>query len=290
MSPPAPRGEPVVATLPLIKLTASRPLLETVKSKPTSRTEKPATMESLDQDYGFVLHRKKFKDGLKGTLELRNVMDYAVVMVNGRTVGKIFRGYGEDNGKLTINETGPVTLDILLHNLGRISVITSSRSQDRARKGLIGGVWLDGSELTGWENHSLPLAEIKGLKGSKSPHTGPTFYRGTFEVTDPASTYLDLRNWSFGAVWVNGHNLGRYWDRGALRALFLPAHFMKRGKNEIVVLELHDAPKVAEIASATQIITEKEVPWAVRLDRNPNPPPRPPRPAAPAAAEPPKAN
>ncbi|HEY0863696.1 MAG TPA: beta-galactosidase [Lacunisphaera sp.] len=286
VQPPAPPPEPVVAPLPVIKLTASRPLLETVGRKPTSRTEKPATMESLDQDYGFVLYRKKFKDGLNGTLELRNVMDYAVVMANGRTVGKIYRGYGEDNGKLTLNETGPVTLDILVHNLGRISVITSSRSQDRARKGLIGGVWLDGSEVTGWENFTLPLAEMKGLKASKSPHTGPTFYRGTFDVKDPVSTYLDLRNWSFGAVWVNGHNLGRYWDRGALRALFLPSHFLKRGKNEIVVLELHDAPKAPEIASATQIITEKEVPWAVRLDRNPNPPPRPPRPVAPASEAP----
>jgi beta-galactosidase len=286
VQPPAPPPEPVVATLPVIKLATSRPLLETVKGKPASRTEKPATMESLDQDYGFVLYRKQFKDGLKGTLELRNVMDYAVVMVNARTVGKMFRGYGEENGKLTLNEAGPVTLDILVHNLGRISVITSSRSQDRARKGLIGGVWLDGGEVTGWENFPLPLSEVKGLKASKSPHTGPTFYRGTFDVKDPASTYLDLRNWSFGVVWVNGHNLGRYWDRGALRALFLPSHFLKKGKNEIVVLELHDAPKAAEIASATQIITEKEVPWAVRLDRNPNPPPRPPRPAVPPAETP----
>jgi beta-galactosidase len=284
---PQPPPDPVVATLPVIKLTTSQPLLESVRAKPTSRSERPATMESLEQDYGFVLYRKKFKDGLKGTLELRNVMDYAVVMVNGRTVGKIFRGYGEDNGKLTLNETDPVTLDILVHNLGRISVITSSRSQDRARKGLIGGAWLDGAEITGWENFSLPLAEVKNVKASITPLTGPTFYRGTFDVKNPAGTYLDLRNWSFGAVWVNGHNLGRYWDRGALRSLFLPAHFLKKGKNEIVVLELHDAPKVAEIASATQIITEKEVPWPVRLDRNPNPPPPRPRPAVPEA---PKAN
>lgn len=104
---------------------------------------------------------------------------------------------------------------------------------------------------------------------------------------DPAGTFLDLRNWSFGAVWVNGHNLGRYWDRGALRSLFLPAPFLKPGENEIIVLELHDAPKAAEIASATNIITEEAVPFPVRLDR-PNTPPRPPRPPAPASPEPPK--
>ena len=50
-----------------------------------------------------------------------------------------------------------------------------------------------------------------------------------------------------GVVWVNGHNLGRYWDRGGLRSLVVPSHWLNQGQNDIVVLELHDAPKAAEI-------------------------------------------
>ena len=70
-----------------------------------------------------------------------------------------------------------------------------------------------------------------------------------------------------GAVWVNGHNLGRFWDRGGQRSLFLPSHWLKAGQNEVVVLELHDAPKTAEITGGTRIIEERATPFAVRLDR-----------------------
>jgi beta-galactosidase len=283
LQPPAPPPEPAVTALPPIRLTASRPLLETLPAAPPHRSELPLPMEALDQAYGMVLYRKSFPAGIKGTLELRDARDYTVVLVNGRTVGKAFRGYGEESNRVTLDEAGPVTLDLLVYNLGRISVIVSERSQDRARKGLIGGAWLDGAPLTGWDIHSLPLERVTGLKPSASPHTGPTFYRGTFNVANPAGTFLDLRNWSFGVVWVNGHNLGRYWDHGALRSLFLPRHFLKPGENEIVVLELHDAPKAAEIAGATSIITEEAVPFAVALDRIN----RPPRPTSAEAPKPP---
>ena len=77
-----------------------------------------------------------------------------------------------------------------------------------------------------------------------------------------------MRNWGFGAVWINGHNLGRFWDRGGLRSLFVPRQWLRQGRNEIVVLELHDAPKTAEVTGGTKIIEEPAVPFAVRLDRN----------------------
>jgi beta-galactosidase len=80
---------------------------------------------------------------------------------------------------------------------------------------------------------------------------------------------LDLRNWSFGVVWVNGHNLGRFWDRGGLRSLFVPQEWLKNGENEIVALELHGAPKVAQMSGGTKIIEEPAQKWAVKLDAPP---------------------
>jgi beta-galactosidase len=264
--PPAPPEPPVISLAP-ITLDAHQPLLATLPATPTRVSAKPLAMEQLDQDYGFVLYRKKFPAGLKGTLELKDARDYTVVMINGRTVGRAFVGLGLDSNKFALNETGPVTLDLLVHNLGRISVITSPRSQDRARKGLVGGATLDGTELTEWENYSLPCASIDDITPSAAPHTGPTFYRGTFNVEKVGGTFLDLRNWGFGTVWVNGHHLGRYWDRGGVRSLFVPAAWLHAGRNHLVVLELHDAPKVAEISGGTKIIEEPPVPFAVRLDR-----------------------
>ncbi|MCK7499745.1 MAG: hypothetical protein MZW92_62095 [Comamonadaceae bacterium] len=48
-----------------------------------------------------------------------------------------------------------------------------------------------------------------------------------------------MSGWKKGVVWVNGHNLGRYWDIGPQKRLYCPAPFLKAGANEIVVFDLH---------------------------------------------------
>jgi beta-galactosidase len=268
INPPAIPADPPVIEIPPVKLDQTEPLLQTLPRRPTLISEKTVSMEDLNQDYGFVLYRKTFPNGLKGKLELKKAMDYTVVMVNGKTVGKSFVGDGLDSNKIELPETaGPATLDLLVYNLGRISVIVSDKSQHLARKGLIDGATLDGQDLTGWQIYSLPFNSVDNFKASDAAHTGPTFYRGTFTVDKPGGTFLDMRNWSMGAVWVNDHNLGRFWDRGGLRSLFLPRQWLKPGRNEIIVLELHEAPKVAEVSGGTKIIEEPAVPFAVRLDR-----------------------
>ena len=42
-----------------------------------------------------------------------------------------------------------------------------------------------------------------------------------------------------GVVWVNGHNLGRYWEVGPQHSLYCPAPWLKQGMNEIIVFDLH---------------------------------------------------
>lgn len=266
--PPDPPADPPVIEIPAIGLNEYQPLIKRLPEEPALIADQPATMEELDQDYGFVLYRKSFPDGLQGVLTLNQPMDYAIVMVDGKTVGRAFRGYGEESFTMQLPVTDrPATLDILVYNLGRISVITAPWTQDRARKGLIGGASLNGAELTGWEMYSLPFESVTGLEPSDTGHTGPTFYQGTFSLMDIGGTFLDMRQWSMGVVWVNGHNLGRFWDRGALRSLFVPRHWLNMGENEIVVLELHDAPVVAEISGGTQIVTSDPLPFDIRLDQ-----------------------
>jgi beta-galactosidase len=268
INPPDIPADPPVIEIPSIKLEQKEPLLETLPPAPTRVSAKTVSMEDLDQDYGFVLYRKTFPNGLKGKLELKKAMDYAVVMVNGKTVGTSFVGDGLDTNKIDLPETaGPATLDVLVYNLGRISVVVSEQTENLARKGLIDGASLDGEDLSDWQIYSLPYNNVDNFKASDTPHTGPTFYRGTFTVDQPGGTFLDMSNWSMGVVWVNGHNLGRFWDHGGLRSLFLPRQWLKSGQNEIVVLELHDAPKTAEVSGGTKIIEAPAVPFAVRLDR-----------------------
>jgi beta-galactosidase len=47
-----------------------------------------------------------------------------------------------------------------------------------------------------------------------------------------------MTEWGKGSVWINGHNLGRYWNIGPQQTLYIPAEWLKQGENEIVVLEL----------------------------------------------------
>ncbi len=50
--------------------------------------------------------------------------------------------------------------------------------------------------------------------------------------------HLDLRQWGKGSVWVNGHNLGRYWAIGPQQTLYVPAEWLKKGANTVTVLEM----------------------------------------------------
>ena len=40
-----------------------------------------------------------------------------------------------------------------------------------------------------------------------------------------------------GFVTVNGFNLGRYWEIGPTKTLYVPAPILKEGRNEIIVFE-----------------------------------------------------
>ena len=43
--------------------------------------------------------------------------------------------------------------------------------------------------------------------------------------------------WGKGCVFVNGKNLGRFWDIGPQKRLYLAAPLLRQGKNDLVVLE-----------------------------------------------------
>jgi beta-galactosidase len=271
-TPPEIPADPPVAALPAISLDQHEALLDWLPAAPTITSVKPVSMENLDQDYGFVLYRKKFPDGIKGKLELREAMDYTIVLANGKNVGESFPGLDSPTNTIDLNESGPVTLDLLVHDMGRLSVPVSFQTQYIARKGLVGGAFLDGSELTGWDIYSLPLDHVDNFKSSDAAPVGPVFYHGSFNVDQPVSTFLDMRKWSFGVVWVNGHNLGRYWNRGGLRTLFLSSHFLHGGANDITLLELQKAPDSSVIPCSDKIIDEGAIPFPTRLDPRVVPP------------------
>jgi len=198
------------------------------------RNARPMTFEDLHQDYGFVLYRTRLKGGRTAMLRIKDVRDYAVVLVNGRPAGVLDRRLDQDSLSLQL-PAGKVRLDILVENLGRINF---GPYLLKNKKGITDKVELGGEELKGWEMYSLPFKNTDGLKSLVSSEGGPVIRRGWFDMPVVADTYLDMRGWGKGVVWVNGHNLGRYWSVGPQQTVYVPVEWLKPAKNEVVVLEL----------------------------------------------------
>ena len=98
-------------------------------------------------------------------------------------------------------------------------------------------------ELTGWQIFTLPLRErdLKRLKYSSGRTQMPAFYRAQFKLNESGDTFLDFSTWGKGLAWVNGHNLGRFWNIGPHQTLYCPGPWLKNGRNELVVFELNGA-------------------------------------------------
>jgi beta-galactosidase len=223
--PELPPALPMIA-IPRFELSESAPLLARLPK--ASHIGPPQSMEQLGQDYGFVLYRHHPARAAKGTLEIGEVRDFAVV--RGVTLDRRLR-----QNKLEVELAPGQPLDILVEAMGRVNFGPQLVND---RKGIVGKVTLNGEELKDWEHYSLPLADPARWPFTRKSAAGPSLYRGTFRLESPGDTFLDMRGWGKGLVWINGHNLGRYWRVGPQQTLFVPAPWLKAGANEAIVLDL----------------------------------------------------
>ncbi|MFC6901941.1 glycoside hydrolase family 35 protein [Nonomuraea dietziae] len=231
---PAPAAKLAV---PAVPLTQSAGLLENAESLGEAvESRHPLTMEELRQDFGFVLYDTTLPAAGPVLLELEHVRDRAQVFLDGQPVGVLERENHEHAIAFTVPRESSV-LSVLVENQGRVNYGVGIHD----RKGLLGEVLLNGSELAGWTSRPLPLTSLEGLPfaATRTVTIGPAFHRGTFEVVEAADTFLHLDGWTKGNAWINGFALGRYWSRGPQRSLYVPAPVLRKGTNEIIVLELH---------------------------------------------------
>jgi beta-galactosidase len=207
------------------------------------RSPQPKPMEMLGQTAGFILYRTSLIGHKKGKLRITDLHDYATVFVDGKYIGKLDRSKAENILELPASTTANPRLDILVEGMGRINFAEYMID----RKGITERVSLNGMTLMDWQIYTFPFDEdyLSSLKFSQAESKLPgTFFKSEFELTVTGDTYMDLSQWEKGVVWVNGHNLGRYWNIGPQKQLYCPAPWLKKGKNEIVVFDLHTiAPK-----------------------------------------------
>jgi len=238
--PPA----PATMAIPTFELTEVASLFSALGSP--RHAERPITMEQLDQGYGAMLYRTQLPAGPATKLTVTDVHDMGWIFLDGNRVGgRLDRRTGRNTVELPARGK-TVELGILVEAMGRINF-----RQFDDRKGITEKVEIADKygafELGGWDMFSLPLDDAMLARLKFAPVTAtvgaPVVFRGAFTLEKVTDTFLDMRDWTKGMVWVNGHNLGRFWKIGPQQTLYLPGPWLKPGRNEVMVLEYDHAPE-----------------------------------------------
>ncbi len=221
------------------------------------RCEDIPTMEEVGQNYGFILYRT-FVTGPRPEelLYLRELRDRAIVLQDGRFVAIVDRNELQQGIPISVPEEG-TRIDILVENQGRVNYGPALHD----RKGITTGVHLKYQFLSGWDVFPLkfdffpPLAWEPLQAGRVS-----TFYRGSINIDAPADTFLKVEG-THGIAWINGFCLGRFWDIGPQKTLYVPKYLLRSGANEVVIFEVEGTatPQVSLVASADLGSSIKEI-------------------------------
>lgn len=237
--PEVPRLAPLI-DIPRFALDQSLSLHDALPALSTPQdSEYPRTMEQLGQDFGLTLYRTRLPQDAAGMLTLGEPRDYVSVLVNGQPVATLDRRVASQRSVKLEAKPGD-SLDLLVENMGRINYASKMVEE---RKGLVAPVRLGQQELSGWRQWTLPLTDLSKLKFSAARATrAPAFWRGEFRLNKTGDTFLDLSGWGKGHVFVNGHHLGRFWRIGPQQGLYLPGAWLRRGNNEVIVLDVEPRP------------------------------------------------
>lgn len=196
------------------------------------------TYEYLRQRGGLMLYETSLTEK-EGMLVINKPRDLVYVFVDGVLQGTISRMRKVYNARITA-QPGSI-LSLFVENQGRINY-----GDLHDRKGILSEVTFNDNVLNGtWTVTGFPL-EIVNTANLEKPCIvqGPTFYNGVFVLPDgkdPLDTFLDTTGWGKGYIWLNGHNLGRYWPGvGPQVTLYVPGAWLHSApqNNELQILEL----------------------------------------------------
>ncbi len=208
------------------------------------RAEQPLNLEKLDQPFGAVLYRTTVPAGPEAVFRAEAVHDIGQLFLDGVRVASFDRRHRVFFANLPARDK-PAVLEMLVEAMGRVNFGVEVHD----RKGLRGPVRLGNEVLKNWEMISLPLdaAHLAGLSfGPAAPAPAPDapflrarpgFHRFEVELDQVGDTFIDMRPWGKGNVWVNGHHLGRFWNIGPQQTMYVPGPWLKAGRNEFIVLD-----------------------------------------------------
>lgn len=243
-----------IITIPKFKLTQTANLFDNLPAPKQSIDIQ--SMEMFDQGWGRILYRTNITASTqKRKLQITEVHDWATVFIDGKQVGKLDRRMGNNAIELPVLDKG-ARLDILVEATGRVNYGKAIID----RKGITEKVELiegnNSTNLKNWQAYNFPVdyAFQTKAKFTVNKANGPAWYKANFNLTEIGDAYLDMSTWGKGMVWVNGYNIGRFWKIGPQQTLFMPGCWLKKGKNEIIVLDFETPTNTAIEGVAKQVL------------------------------------
>lgn len=192
----------------------------------------PRPMENYGIGYGYIAYRTTLnRDYTDVGLYFESLGDRAQIYVNDQLIDIL---YINDRLETKISAKAGDKLTVLCENMGRANF----GPRMMRKKGIAGRCLLGGRIHFGWEVYPLPMDNLDLLTFDGAPYGEKSaFYRGILTVDEAKDTFMKLDNFTKGFVVVNGFNLGRYWEIGPQKTLYVPAAILKEGENEILVFE-----------------------------------------------------
>ena len=245
--PKAPMG---IISIPRFSLTEYAPLSSGLGKPISSHDVK--TMEELDMGWGSMIYETTLPAMPAALLTVNDAHDFAQVFINGQYIGKIDRVKNEKSIMLPKVDKG-ARLTILIEAMGRINFGRAIKDFKGITERVTLSTEIDGHEMTidlkNWTIATLPDDYATAQQAFQPRVANPIalltplatkagYYRGTFNLKKAGDTFINMEAFGKGQVYVNGHAIGRFWNIGPQQTLYVPGCWLKKGANEIIVLDV----------------------------------------------------
>lgn len=240
--PPSPK----LQNIGKVELTKSASLFDNMHLGKHYKSVTIESMEEFDQINGYILYSKTLTyDAELNCIKIAGIRDRAHIFLNKKLIATRMRGEDESILELEEDLRSGDTIDILVENMGRICYGEDTYFGDR--KGITGAVMLTsrkngvirnpGKVSFNWDISCFEMDNVDKVNFNDGVNAKyPAFFKGTFKAENKNSCFVHFDNFKKGIIYINGFNLGRYWERGPLKALYIPGVILKE-ENEIVIFE-----------------------------------------------------
>ena len=269
--PAVPKAPAPIITVPKFELKEFAPFMAAM-TKPVNGA--PKTFEEMDMGWGTMMYSTRLPEITSQSVLSGEFHDFAQVFIDKKYIGKIDRVKNEKSLTIPAVKKG-AELIIIVEGMGRINFgraikdfkgivgnVTLTTETDDVEMVLTPKNWMNVAIPDDYETAvkaldmvkgvndqvaagkvkgSVPaLAFTQGYEGSKKlgDIMKPGYHRGYFTLKKVGDTFLNFETWGKGQVWVNGHALGRIWSIGPQQTLYVPGCWLKKGKNEIIILDV----------------------------------------------------